>query len=258
MDSTSDIVKLSKAEWAHIRQDFVGRASARGAHLVLRDRVWAVTRTGSWIALPGTSDSPVADRWWLGCDSEKMRDRQPLGVILLCKSQQGPLHAIGLPGELLRSVEPKLFRNARQLFFNVSRRGERFFLQLRGGEELDVSQHVDDVSWISTDKGAGLARHYSGPSTQAVVRETPEPRSPSEEPAATSTRFFAVVKNGALHPLDDVTLQSGSLYLVDIREAPSVPGNRSLRRILARGGLADLPSDFAQQHDHYAHGAERR
>jgi hypothetical protein len=191
-----------------------------------------------------------------------MRERQPLGVVLLCKSQHGRLHAIGLPRAFLRSVEPKLSRNARQLFFNVSRQGERFFLQLRGGEELDVSQHVDDVSWISSDVGggphAGRARHHSGPGAQPVVREAPEPNSPPEEPAATSIRFFAVVKNGALHPLDDVTLQSGSLYLVDVREAPSVPGNRSLRRILARGGLADLPSDFAQQHDHYAHGAERR
>jgi hypothetical protein len=31
-----------------------------------------------------------------------------------------------------------------------------------------------------------------------------------------------------------------------------------LRRILARGGPADLPVDLAQQHDHYAHGAARR
>ena len=73
-----------------------------------------------------------------------------------------------------------------------------------------------------------------------------------------ATRFFAVAKNGALHPLDDVTLVSGSIYLVEVREAPSVPANRSLRRILARGGPSDLPADFAEQHDHYAHGAGRR
>jgi hypothetical protein len=70
-------------------------------------------------------------------------------------------------------------------------------------------------------------------------------------------RFFAMVKNGALHPLDDVTLEAGSLYLVEVREADAVPGSRSLRSILARGGPLDLPSDLAERHDHYAHRAGR-
>jgi len=250
-------MKISQAEWARIRQDFIDRASERGVHLGLRDRVWAVTRAGEWIALPGTSDSPVSDRWWLGCDPEKLQERQPLGIILLCKSRQGSLHAIGLPGTLLREIEPKLSRNERQVFFNVSRRGARFLLQLRGGEELDVSAHLNDVSWVARD--AGLARHRSEPSAHDIVREAPEPGPRAEDPSVSAaTRFFAVVKNGALHPLDDVTLESGSFYLVEIRGAPSVPGNRSLRRILARGGPGDLPPDLAEQHDHYAHGTGRR
>ena len=256
-------MKHSQAQWAHIRQEFVDRTADRGVHLALRDRVWAMTRTGEWVALPGTSDSPIADRWWLGCDPEKLRERQPLGIVLLCKAREGSLHAIGLPRTLFLDFEPKLSRNAKQVFFNVVRRGTRFLLHLRGGEELDVTAHLDDLSWIAngerSDQRARRMPHRPAPLTQDLVKEAPENSPRAEEPSpAPATRFFAVVKNGALQPLDEVTLESGSLYLVELRAAPSVPGNRSLRRILARGGPGDLPVDFAEQHDHYAHGAGRR
>jgi hypothetical protein len=256
-------VKISQAEWAHIRGKFIDRVSRMGIRLELRDRVWAVTEAAEWIALPGTSDSPVADRWWLGCDPAKLLERQPVGIVLLCKARGGSLHAIGLPRALLLDIEPKLSKNDRHVFFSVVRRGTRFLLQLRGGEELDVTAHLDDLSWAH--KGGEGARRtgwkptHPGPAAQDVVRETPEATAPTENrSAAAATRFFAVVKNGALHPLDDVTLEAGSLHLVEIREAPSVPGNRSLRRILARGGPPDLPADLAEQHDHYAHGRVRR
>lgn len=256
-------MKIPQAQWAHIRQEFIDRTSDRGVHLALRDRVWAVTRADEWVALPGTSDSPVADRWWFGCDPDKLHERQPLGIVLLCKARAGSLHAIGLPRALFRDLEPKLSRNDRHVFFNVIRRGTRFFLQLRGGDELDVTAYLDDVSWIAngekSDRGASYMPHRPAPVTQDAVREAPEHSPRAEEPSpSAATRFFAVVKNGALHPLDEVTLESGSLYLVEIRETPSVPGNRSLRRILARGGPGDLPADLAEQHDHYAHGAGRR
>ena len=255
-------MKISQAQWAQLRQEFIDRTSGRGVHLSLRDRVWAVTRGGEWVALPGTSDSPIADRWWLGCDPEKLRKRQPLGIVLLCKKQEGSLHAIGLPGTLFRDVEGKLSRsrNERQVFFNVIRRGARFLLQLRGSDELDVTAHLDDVSWIANgeknDEPASALAYLPAPITGDVVREAPDLL--PEEGSSVPTRFFAVVKNGALHPLGDVVLESGSLFLVEIRQSPSVPGSRSLRRILARGGPGGLPADFAEQHDHYAHGAGRR
>ena len=256
-------MKTSQARWVQLRQEFIDRTSDRGIHLTLRDRVWAVTRAGEWVALPGTSDSPVADRWWLGCDPDKLREREPLGIVLLCKAQEGSLNAIGLPTTLFRELEPQLSRNDRQVFFNVIRRGARFLLQLRGGEEVDVTAHVDDVSWIANgeagDRDTGRRPHRPASSTHDYVREASEHGPNADEPSpAAATRFFAAAKNGALHPLDEVPLESGALYLVEIRPAPSVPGSRSLRRILARGGPGDLPADFAEQHDHYAHGAGRR
>lgn len=254
-------MKISQAQWAQLRQEFIDRVSDRGVHLSLRDRVWAVTRSGDWVALPGTSDSPVADRWWLGCDPEKIRIRQPLGIVLLCKAREGSLHAIGLPEALFRTIEGKLSRNKRQVFFNVIRRGARFLLQLRGSDELDVTAHLDEVSWIANgkedDRPASALVYRPAAITGDVVREAPERLSEDLTPSA-PTRFFAVVKSGALHPLDEVVLESGSVHLVEIRQAPAVPGSRSLRRILARGGPDGLPADFSEQHDHYAHGAGRR
>src|SRR3989442_10572625 len=128
-------MKISQVEWANIRNRFLGELARRGVTLKLRDRVWAVTDTGEWVALPGTSDSPDADKWWLGCDPEKLHARRALGVILLCQSRSEPLYAIGLPRPVLDDLEPKLVKNRRQVFFNVARRGGRFLLQLRGGDE---------------------------------------------------------------------------------------------------------------------------
>ena len=73
-------MKISQVEWANIRNRFLGELARRGVTLKLRDRVWAVTDTGEWVALPGTSDSPDADKWWLGCDPEKLRARRAIGI----------------------------------------------------------------------------------------------------------------------------------------------------------------------------------
>src|SRR5690242_12687737 len=135
-------MRIRQADWAKIRVRFLEGLERRGLRLGLRDRVWAVTGDGSWVALPGTSDSPEADKWWLGCDPEKLEARRVLGVILLCQARGGTLHPIGLPRALLDGLEHKLTRNQRQVFFNVARRGDRFVLQLRGGEEVDVTGHL--------------------------------------------------------------------------------------------------------------------
>src|SRR5438477_12936094 len=101
-------MKISQIEWAGIRERFIAEVGGRGLRLALRDRVWATTREGGWVALPGTSDSPDADKWWLGCDPDKLHSRAALGVILLCQARGGPRYAIGLPRALLRQLEPKL------------------------------------------------------------------------------------------------------------------------------------------------------
>lgn len=257
-------MKTSQAEWADVRREFLQKLAQRGIALTLRDRVWAVTPAGEWVALPGTSDSPIADRWWLGCDPDKLRSRHPIGVVLLCRARNGPLHAIGLPRPLLHDVQPRLSKNQRQVFFNVVRRAGRFILQLRGGEEIDVTGRLDDVSWVTDGKEpVGVSDRIRRVGGGELGRETES--KPAADDAAGSgdsrgavSRFFAIVRNGGLHPLDDVALQQGSLYLVEAREVQAVPGNSSLRRIVARGGPEDLPPDFAERHDYYAHGAVRR
>ncbi len=148
------------------------------------------------------------------------------------------------------------------MFFNVVRRDERFLLQLRGGEELDVTRHVGDVSWIANGdarpiEGRRSSTHGESVSETPAETSTYAPTAAPPETEATS-RFFATAKNKALHPLDDVNLEAGSFYLVDIRKVQTVPGTSSLRRILARGGPGDLPADFAERHDYYAHGTNRR
>ena len=259
-------MKTSQAEWADIRHRFLDETARRGVSLTLRDRVWAVTPKGAWVALPGTSDSPIADRWWLGCDPQKLRARRPIGVILLCQARGGSLHTIGLPEALLGDVEPRLSKNKRQIFFNVVRRGGRFLLQLRGGDEIDVTGRVNDVSWLADAQGEGASLVSDGvnPGESAAIFQEHAKQSTADDPGepaageASTHRFFAIVKDSALHPLDDVALEPGSLYLVEAREAPAVPGNSSLRRIVARGGPDDLPADFAERHDYYAHGTIRR
>jgi hypothetical protein len=248
-------MKKSQAEWASIRRCFLEDVSRGGVKLILRDRAWAVTPDERWIALPASSDSPIAGRWWLGCDPEKLRARRPIGIILLCQQRSGPVHAIGLPASTFWDVEPRLARNERQVFFSVVRQGPRFSLQLRGGEVIDVTERVGDLSWLSGARVHAYRDASGDASTCAVVHETA-----SAEGARNGAphRFFAAAENGTLRPLDDIALEPGSFYLVEARQVPGVPGNTSARRILARGGPADLPPDFAEQHDHYAHGAARR
>lgn len=256
-------MKTSQADWAQLRRSFIAGLAERGVRLSLRDRVWAVTADGDWIALPGTSDSPVPDRWWLGCDPEKLRARRPVGVALLCQARSGPLHVIGIPSSALREIEPKLSRNARQLFFNVARRGDRFLLQLRGGEELDVTQRLEDLSWIAATT-PGETRAYRPPDPDAGIAAESVDRAvstigiPSGAVATPrSVRFFARCVQGALVPIDESQLEESATYLVEVQRVDGLPATRALRRILARGGPNDLPADLAERHDHYARGTHR-
>jgi predicted DNA-binding antitoxin AbrB/MazE fold protein len=69
---------------------------------------------------------------------------------------------------------------------------------------------------------------------------------------------FARYCDGVFQPLDPVDLADGQLCQIAARCVQSVPALESFRRIIALGGIAGLPADFAEQHDHYAHGAPRK
>lgn len=243
-------MQISREEWANIRRDFLRTEAAQGIALELRDRVWAVTPEGEWIALPGASESPLPDRWWLGCDPRKLERRRPKGIILLCQAR-GSLYPIGIPRKQLESLEPHLSRNEKQVFFNVTRRGKRFLLQLRGGREVDVTSNLNDLSWLAPTAGT-----LEPASPADAARETPDSATPygprvSEPGGVVSRRFFATFRSGSLDPVDQVDLDDGAAYLVEVQQVPAIPGSPSLRRIVARGGPSDLPPDFAERHDLY-------
>ena len=56
-----------------------------------------------------------------------------------------------------------------------------------------------------------------------------------------------------LEPLDAPDFTDGEFVVVRAERVASVPGNATLRRMLAAGG-PNLPADFAERHDAYAHG----
>jgi hypothetical protein len=43
-----------------------------------------------------------------------------------------------------------------------------------------------------------------------------------------------------------------------VARATPLPAVRAFRRILAAAPGEGLPADFSEQHDHYAHGADKR
>lgn len=255
----------TKADWADLRRAYLeGLQKAHGITLALRDRVWAATEAQQWIALPGATATIDPDHWWLGVMRDDFRQRQAAGAILLCASVDAPLLDFALPAELIEDIEPRLSvgNGGRQFNFNVFRRGSRFELALKGGNPLDITGRLGDVAGLlearprAVDGRSRSARGEIGP----VAAEATEPYGAAEEPSGNrgEHRFFARYTSHGLEPLDPVDLQTGAVYLLQVRLATSAPRTQALRRILARGGPVDLPGDFAEQHDHYAHGSPRR
>lgn len=81
-----------------------------------------------------------------------------------------------------------------------------------------MTAHLNDLSCVGRERDRSAKRARS--TTEGVVRETPEVTAVSvDRGASPPIKFFAVVKSGALHPLDDVALEPGARYLVEIREA---------------------------------------
>lgn len=214
-----------------------GRASSR----------WARCPAGVIAVL--ASRRHARQNWWFGLQEKDFQDRVPLGVILLCDSDDALLDFC-IPALRIQELLPDLSRSGDQREFNLFRRGHRYVLQVPGRGDVDVTAARGDLSWLGT-------------ATASSVREQP-----AEGPASTDTgiepvtkvgaTFFARVRSGALEPLDATGLPEGELVLVRATPARIVPGNVALRRIVARGGPGSLPGDFAEQHDHYARGAARK
>lgn len=206
-------------------------------------------RSGSRVAKgpKGTLYLPAAGerqpgRWWLGLNERVfLADEQARGVVLLCETNSKLLD-FWLPPDMVRTLLPRLSPGPNdERKFNVVHRRERFWLQVPPGEELDITARRGDASWL-------------GP-TARVSDRLP---SPSEVPPAWQPPFLARVRKGRLEALDPISLEEGAVVVVRVTPAPTVPRQAALRRIVAASGVTDLPADFAEQHDHYAHGAPRR
>ena len=241
-------MRTRRERWRDLRADYVRSLRARGVNLTLRDRIWAMTEDRRWVALPATTSTQNPDHWWLAFSRDEFHKRDALGAILLCASSDGPLLEFALPGEVLRELEPDLpLGNQRPLLsFNIHRKGRRFERQLRGGRAFDLTERRGDVSWLRRPP-VGMT------DALRVAENTPAFHS---EPAEQC--FFASLVDGALRPLDPIDLGAEGTYLVRARKVDGAPSNSALRRLVARGGIPDLPPDFAEQHDHYAHGAPKR
>ena len=253
----------TKSEWSELRSQYVANLTAtHGIRLRLRDRVWAVTDDGRWIALPGVTATSNPDKWWLVYMRDEFRQRGAVGAILLCASVDQPLLDFGLPANFIGEIEPHLsVGNGReQLYFNVLRRGTRFELQLKDGRSVDITRRLGDVSWLREARAAASGQEASVASAPrgAVAEARLDYGRVGDVRSGDDHRFFARYVDEGLQPLDPIDLRNEAVYLVEARLMNAAPRSRALRRIIARGGPSGLPRDLAEQHDYYAHGSRRR
>ena len=237
-------------KWHEKKCEYLAGLANRGISATLgarRGARWASTPSGV-VGILGASEHPAGDHWWFGIREHEFRERQAIGVILLCESEHDVLD-FGLTAARLLELLPRLGADRRsgERKLNLVRRDERYLLQIPGESPVDVTDARHDVKWLlgSGDPAASAtsARHGS-PKVSASAAET--------------YHFFAQVKGGVLKPLDPVDLQDGEILLVEARRVATAPGHASVRRIVAAGGPAELPRDFATRHDVYAHGASQR
>src|SRR5207249_3198315 len=164
------------------------------------------------------------------------------GVVLLCEDAKDLLD-FWLPATQIRDLLPRLSPgpNAERKFNVVCRRG-RYWLQVPGGEDIDITATRGNTSWLTGGPGSREDDTAQAPAS---------PRAPREQ------AFFARVRRGRLEPLDACPLEEGSVVIVRVEPVAAVPKRTALRQIVAAGGPT-LPSDFAEQHDHYIRGTPRR
>src|SRR5438552_17151766 len=101
-------MRKTKDEWSHIRQRYLQGLESTGLRLTLRDRTWACTETGHWVALPGGTATKDPDHWWLCYDREAFQRRNALGPTLLRTSPARSWRAVGLPAAVLRQLQSRL------------------------------------------------------------------------------------------------------------------------------------------------------
>jgi hypothetical protein len=246
----------TRAEWGNTRRRYLEKlAATQNIELVLRDRVWAVTPDGRWVALPGVTATSNPDLWWLGYRRDEFRRREAVGAILLCASVDRPLLDFGLPTAFIGEIEHDLSvgNEREQLYFNVLHRSGRFELQLRGGRSVDITRRLGEMSWLRRP-GDATGRNAVGEAKVPYERASQD----RGQDRGAEARFFARWVDAALRPLDPIDLRDGAVYLLQAHLTDGVPRSAALRRIAARGGPSDLPRDLAEQHDHYAHGRPRR
>ncbi len=251
---------LSKQLWQQIRETYARSLVPRGIHLSV-DRAWARTSDGRWLVLPAATDHPKPHSWWLGFDEQEMAERAAAGAVLLCRSSDGAIADFGLPADLLREIAPHLVlkRGTHQRQFTVVRRAGRYALVMKGGRELDITFRRGDLSWLTPPTMRGTAAVREPEPVYGAQTESTAPRpGPDAGLPATERRFFARCRDGKLDPVDPVDLDEGAFYLVAATPAPALPAVGAERRILAAARSLGLPADLSEQHDHYAHGAERR
>ena len=198
---------------------------------------WARTGDG-WVAITASKKLPQGV-WWLGLDWPKVEKRKPLGAILLCEEAEGVLD-FGFSSESLKKLAAKLSRDKGrgEIKLELQPSGNRYFLRTPGEDSIEVTSALGDLSWL----------RRSVPGRRAI------PTLPSAECPATERVFFARVRGGMFEPLDAPGFKDGEFVVIRAARVASVPGNATLRKMLAAGGPESLPADFAERHDAYAHG----
>jgi hypothetical protein len=245
--------------WRQLREEFARKLGEKAGIELHVERAWGRTGGGTWVVLPAATDQSKADTWWLGFDEAELRQRRAAGAILLCRKPDGSLLHFGLPASLLLELAPQLSvkRGTHHRQFNVVRRAGRFELTMTGGRSLDITDRQGDLSWLTPSSpvaptGAPVGQPGGARESLATCGPT------AEAPFGGEQRFFARWRGGVLHPLDPPELEEGGHYLVIASRADALPTTTAERRILAMARRVGLPADLAEQHDHYAHGAQRR
>lgn len=238
----------SQAMWDEVKRSYLKELRDRTGVDLSLDRTnarWAWGPRGV-IGILSAEERPEGDRWFMGLDEKAFGERQPLGVILLCEERDGHRVVHGFGASRWAEFLPRMSRDSSrgERKFDLRRRGDRYFLV-----GIDVTSALDDLSWLG---GLGPVS-VSRPAEAGSAAEAADLASPRAEHT-----FFARVRGNVLEPLDPTGLSDGGLVLVSARLARVVPSNATLRRVVAAGGPASLPPDFAEQHDAYAHGASGR
>src|SRR5262245_57244690 len=100
-------------KWDKRKRDYIEDVRTKtgdACELEGRPARWATGPTGTIGIM--ASDTPNGTRWWFGLDESEFSTRRPLGLVLLCRSDD-KLLSFGLPRERVLGFLPKLGRDSR-------------------------------------------------------------------------------------------------------------------------------------------------